>query len=287
MIELSCTALVPNRLTSKLDGRRLLDIFVQHFPNHLPERFGDTEPLRWRFDANNLEAVLDAWHGYGFIAERFDPEVLLNVHFMVPSPKPKHSIIGLLRFQTERNEDVDSFEHFVREVATVFDADYAAAHILTQTELAERLDILKTKPGSNVEYMKQRVQRDGFARVLWGMTVLPHNSPKLMKCLPDLLWFTVFGQPYVSMFGREKILSAPAQEVRQLPNGAISLKLTEGLKDDVLSWEKFKMVRDRCKEYLDGKAFCNSSNSDDPYRAAPQFQFPLDMYKLGPSEPRQ
>jgi hypothetical protein len=287
MIELSCTVLVPNRLTSKLHGRKLLEIFIKHFPNHVPSRFGDSEPLTGRFAANTLDEALEAWGHLGFIAERRDPDVLLNVHFMVPSPKPKHSIIGLLRFQTERQEAVDSFEDFVREVATVFDADYAAAHILTQHELIERLDILKAKPGGNAEYMKQRVKREGFAKVLWGMTVLQHNSPKLMKCLPDLLWFTVFGRPYVTLFGREKLLSTPAQRVTELPNGAVVVKLTDRLDDNIASWKRFKTVRELCKDHLDCNAFCGSPTNTAFAHRVPQFQFPLELYELKPSDRRQ
>jgi hypothetical protein len=287
MIELSCTVLVPNHLKTKLQGRELLELFIKHFPNHSPTRFGDSEPLTGRFDANNLDAVLEAWGHFGFIAERRNPDVLLNVHFMVPSPKPKHSIIGLLRFQSETDEVLDSFEDFVLEVATVFEADYAAAHILTEHELADRLDILKTKPGSNVEYMKRRVQKEGFAKVLWGMTVLQHNSPKLMKCLPDLLWLTVFGRPYLTLFGRERLLSTPAQKVTALPNGAVVVKLTDHLDDNQASWETFKAVRDCCKAHLGHTAFCASSADVDQGRKAPQFRFPIELYEPRTSDRNQ
>jgi len=287
MIELSCTVLVPNRLTSKLQGRKLLEIFIRYFPNHIPSRLGDSEPLSGRFGANSLDEALEAWGHFSFIAEGRNPDVLLNVHFMVPSPKPKHSIIGLLRFQTEREEDIDSFGDFVREVATVFEADYAAAHILTQHELVERLELLATKPGSNVDYMKQRVQREGFAKVLWSMTVLQHNSPKLMKCLPDLLWFTVFGRPYVPLFGRERLLSTPAQQVTELPNGAVVVKLTAGLDDNLASWESFKAVRDRCKAHLGHTAFCASSADVDDARKVPQFRFPIELYEPRASDRNQ
>ena len=287
MIELSCTVLVPNRLTSKLQGRKLLEIFMKHFPGHLLTSFGDSEPLSGRFGASSLGAVLEAWGHLGFIAERVNPDVLLNVQFMVPSPKPKHSIIGLLRFQSETEEAFDSFDDFVLEVATVFEADYAAAHILAEHELADRLDILKTKPGSNVEYMNRRVQNEGFAKVLWGMTVLQHNSPKLMKCLPDLLWFTVFGRPYVTLFGRERLLSTPAQQVTELSNGAVAIKLTDRLDDTMTSWENFKVVRDRCKDHLGRTAFCVSSTVAADARKTPQFQFPIELYEPRISDPHQ
>jgi hypothetical protein len=287
MIELSCTVLIPNRLTSKLQGRKLLEIFIKHFPDHIPSRFGDSEPLTGRFGANSIDEALEAWGHFDFIAERFNPDVQLDVHFMVPSPKPKHSIIGLLRFQTEREEDVDSFEDFVCEVATVFEADYAAAHILTKHELADRLEILKTKPGSNVQYMEQRAQREGFAKVLWGMTVLQHNSPKLMRCLPDLLWFTVFGGPYVTLFGRERLLSTPAQRVIELPNGAVVVKLTDRFDDNLASWNTFKVVRDRCKAHLGHTAFCASSADAEDVPKAPQFRFPIELYEPRTSDRNQ
>ncbi|MGB8541899.1 MAG: hypothetical protein WCD49_09715 [Candidatus Acidiferrales bacterium] len=273
-------------MKSREDGRKFLAILVRHFPNHIPEQFGESEPLQGRFDAEMVDAALKTWGQYEFIAQRQEPILQLQVHFTVPSPVPKHSTISLLQFQARSHIDVKSMETFVCEVSTVFGADFAVAHILTKSELTERLEILKTKPGGNVEYMKARVQKEGFAKVLWGMTVLKNHSLQVRNCLPDLSWLTVFGRPYVDMFGREKILTAPASQIAELSNGAVAVKVTDHLDDNLESWEEFKMIRERCEKHLDHRAFCTPANPGQRY-LAPKFEFPLDMYSVDAASSRQ
>jgi hypothetical protein len=157
---------------------------------------------------------------------------------------------------------------------------------LTQRELATNIQGVTIRPpgGSEAvaresERMNQRIHKEGFARVLWEMTVMQHTTVKLEKCLPDLCWLTVFGRPYVEMFGRAGLLATPAHEVRELPSGSISVRLTEGLEDTPSAWQSFRQVRDRCKAHLDRDAFFDPVAPATHIYRVPQFHFPRDMHR--------
>ena len=53
----------------------------------------------------------------------------------------------------------------------------------------------------------------------------------LKKYVPDVYWTMVFGAPYVTLFSREKLLSAPVHRVEELENGSVVLQLTPDLRD--------------------------------------------------------
>jgi hypothetical protein len=205
----------------------------------------------------------------------------MDIRFARPSSNPKHPSIGLLRFQTDLTEDLLSIYGFICEVSEVFVADYAAAHILTRNELSERIEIIGKRPGRDPDIVRRRVEREGFAKVLWGLTLPVHTTLWLKRFLPDLLWLTVFGQPYIELFGRDRILAVPAYEVQTLPSGQIMVQLTEDLPDSPDGWQNFRAVRDRCKRHLNSNAFFDPSAPIGHIYRVPEFHFPKDMYKAG------
>jgi hypothetical protein len=292
MIELSAKVLVRLPIAAREDRRKLLTLYLRHFPQHVPEKYGCTEPLKETFTSNDLDQVLDSWTGNSFSAARRNPKLLLNVHSSpVPSRKPRHSTISLTRLQSENPDDIFALREFVCDAVESFNADFGVAHILTQTELEERLEEVKRRQSASTtpeaiqfanDHMKQRISREGFAPVLWGMSVMPNNTVALESCLPDLSWVTVFGRPYVEMFGSERVLGSPVHDVRRLAKGGIGLTLTKRLEDNEVSFTEFKTTQSRCKEHLGRNAFCDPDAPPGYVYMAPEFEFPQEMYKRGP-----
>jgi hypothetical protein len=66
------------------------------------------------------------------------------------------------------------------------------------------------------------------------------------KYIPDVYWLTFFGPPYVKLFGRERLLSAPAYKVEELSYGGISLQ-QQGLR----SFSAFKQAQGKAGEGLE------------------------------------
>jgi hypothetical protein len=277
MIEFSAIILTNQRMTSVESGHAFFGLLAKYFPTQIPDRFGDCEPLKFRLRIDDPHSIDQIWgNGIWFIAERSKPRVSIFVQFCLPSfRRQRHTAISLLRFQVDSLERVETFRCFVCEAAEVFAADYASAHILTRTELAERINRLETSirtfpapPGPvSAQRLRDRVEREGFASVL-SMMRPPQQTVHLVKCLPELSWLTVFGKPYIDMFGRDKILTAPAHRVDQLASGAIALTLTDGLEDSHEGWDRLKLACNECKVHLGPDAFCDFEGEP---RRSPQF----------------
>ncbi len=74
MIECSVKILTPLPIDGREFGRHLFAILQKHFPAHVPQRYGRVEPARKRFNAADLETVLESWGGEFFF------EVSINRH---------------------------------------------------------------------------------------------------------------------------------------------------------------------------------------------------------------
>jgi len=55
----------------------------------------------------------------------------------------------------------------------------------------------------------------------------------LQKRLPDVPWLSIYGEPYIRLFGEDKILSAPFYKVERLASGHYWLQATESILDPV------------------------------------------------------
>ena len=88
------------------------------------------------------------------------------------------------------------------------------------------------------------------------------------RYLPGLYWLNFFGKPYCDLMGRERLLSAPAAEAREVGNG-ILLRLA----DNPLEWAspEYKAVERRVLDHAGPQYFFSK---DDPNRktVAPDFE---------------
>jgi hypothetical protein len=117
---------------------------------------------------------------------------------------PHHTTIDVLEFEAEGAGDTQAAKGFLLEGASTFGTDISVAHIVTHPEVQERIDYLRMQPGANPAYMERKLGLQGLASTLGGMTVLRHMTKNLQLNLPDLFWLTIFGPPYVEMFGRKR-----------------------------------------------------------------------------------
>lgn len=280
MIELAAKILVPRLFQSREEGKRFLELFLRDLPAHTPQRYGKEEPLRSKFRPNDVDLILEDWGPCDFIADRRRPDMYLQVYFSRESlPKPRHTWICLHRFQAADWKQMSSLKSFLIDSVAAFRADLAVAHILTGAELSERIDHLRTQPGTNPAYMVSRVEKEGVAAVLNGMTVMQYKTENLSRALPDLPWLTVFGQPYVEMFGRARIETVPAYEVKPISTEAILVNVTRDLPDTEAGWGTFKVARDRCKRHLNTNAFFDPTAARGHLYRVPEFRFPIEMYR--------
>ena len=117
-----------------------------------------------------------------------------------------------------------------------------------------------------------RITNPVFGKVQNTMT--PHwDTPSdLTLRLPDVPWGSIYGKPYIEMFGRERLLSAPFHSIRELPSGHIFAQLTESVLDPELPEDRRKAVR----EWLGEDCFMVGKTPPRRYASgkAPDFDWP-------------
>jgi hypothetical protein len=89
----------------------------------------------------------------------------------------------------------------------------------------------------------------------------------LWRCLPQLPWGTLFGAPYVRLFGRDKLLSGPAAVVEQLGPEMVYLQLTRHITDVADDLPAYFALRRRVKEHIGADCFFHPHQGRGPYRA--------------------
>jgi hypothetical protein len=280
MPDVACKILVPAFLKLRVEGARFMQLLFSHFPSYVPNRFGRDEPLRKKFLPGGLDLLLEEWGHLGFGAMRTVPPTMeMHVWFAMESiPKPHHTSITV-RLDAVEQCALSSIQSFLTDCAIEFGAHLAVAHILTEVELLEKIERLRTLPGTNPAYMVRRMEKLGVAETLHGMTVLQFLTKNLRLNIPDLCWLTIFGPPYIQLFGRDKLLSTPAAEVRELGDQSVLVKVTADIPDTPEGWRVFKASRERCKTHLNSDAFYDSAASLDKIYRVPEFRFPLEMYR--------
>jgi hypothetical protein len=92
---------------------------------------------------------------------------------------------------------------------------------------------------------------------LIGLDTRPVISPGFTKTLeqglPTLYWITLFGPPYVKLFGRARLLQAPVFATREHPWG-IEVQITDS-PPTAAAWADFRDARNRAIAFLGAQAF--------------------------------
>jgi hypothetical protein len=279
MIECAIQLLTPNRISGLEYGKLFVALLLKHFPDHAPQRYGTTEPPRKLVPGGDFYAALDLWGSdHVYIAKRDSPKALLHVSFEMPRPKSIHSSISFFEFQIMQMQQLESLDALVRELSQAFSADYAMAHILTRAELDDRLDQGLQRPSSwpepspdqIVARVRAQAEREAHALTLWRMEIAGVQTVYLRKCLPSLYWLNIFGPPYVKLFGKERLIATPGENVE--------VKLTNDLLDTPMAWEAFKQTRASCRKHLNSNVFCERGASKDHEYRTPEFCFPESSF---------
>lgn len=205
-------------------------------PTLSPEKYGNWEPLRTPFSSN---ADLHGSWKSPFLWLRKRPSATGSV-FMVTGPRPQHASVTM----AARSEEVDPAEikGLLLAWAEKLDVDFAFLHRLTHEDVQQGIESQVVSP----------IDR-GKTRFTMFVT-----TQVLSRGLPDVYWGTVLGPPYVKLFSREVILSAPAFSVTELRSGAIYIQLTAAYTD---SDQAITSARERLKEHLGPDAFSVTGRS--------------------------
>jgi len=104
-----------------------------------------------------------------------------------------------------------------------------------------------------------------------GIFLPNENNPINLRIrCPELKWMTIFGAPYIDLFGREKLLSTPCHKVHLISDSLIGLQLVESIYDEIPSG-----LRRTVKSHLGEEAFVEEGKGIKRYKTGltPEFDF--------------
>lgn len=214
-----------------------IETFLRSLSCVTPEKWGWSEPLNRDFDAHDLRALApEGTHCetvYWKRKKRPKAEGAFAVRWSSKSPRvlDTHSNIN---FATELGQ--------IDQVQLV---QYLKASCVRARADIGLIDVL------SAPYREFAIE-SGSAPFGERCMVVTHL---LRHWLPDVFWATVFGPAYVRLFGKERLLNAPAYLVEELGPDTIYIQLTELLADTVNKATELQLCRDRFKEHIGCKAF--------------------------------
>ncbi|MFL9866737.1 hypothetical protein PQR67_21385 [Paraburkholderia fungorum] len=258
--------LSPLSLRSPMDFLRAVRTYEEVFPNVLPEKWGWWEPLDRAFDAQNIEALVPAAGTCEtvFWQRKKCPkaEGAFSVRWRSKSPmvKDTHSNIDLTLELADVEQDL--LVHALETLSVRTEADIA---------------ILDVANARYEDFAFDSASAPFGERFMLVTHVLRH-------WLPDVFWGTVFGPPYVRLFGKDRLMSAPAAVVKELGEEMIYLQLTDKLADTIFNFDAVLASRLAVKAHLAVDAFFQSERAYDRAEkgptgdlfATPEFQLRVD-----------
>ena len=224
--EATVNVLTPKLMTDRSDCETVLRALCA-CATLAPEYFDVTEPIREPFDCDRIDAVIDtAWRWQKgpdtFMWRRRKPKSWGGI-YMSRTPEPVHGAVNLegTAGTAELNADL---VRFLKMTAIGLGADLGL------------IDAAPTKPDGT---------EGCLAVTTWD----------LRKGLPDLYWGTVFGKPYVELFGAERLAQVPVARREELAPGVFYLQLTDDLEDVRARPQLVEQARAVAKQSLGIDAF--------------------------------
>lgn len=230
----------------------LVEDFLTKLPSFAPARWGIVEPINLELSMPEIRDFLQSgtsnimWKrnaspkGWGIFRKRTNPlrGPQLASHQLDVSVEKNDQVSDLISY----------FSHLSRRVGV----EYAQCDSLS------------------LPYVEVAHQ-NGLAPYKNNISVYTYM---LVKSLPDIMWFQIFGPAYVRLIGLDKILSAPAYKVEQLGPETVSIQLSESLFDMHDRYGEVEVVRQKVKKHLDENVFFDPRNAEDHIYRTPQFAFP-------------
>jgi hypothetical protein len=224
----------PLLLNTRHEHETILDLWASHIPEYLPDRYGNSEPIDRIFDLSKREEILTHFR-WPFLAVKEKPK--LDTSIWMRSPKKHLHSSWKLSF-TFGEINVNRLISFLRAAAKQLAADFCCLTLFTDSEIDFGR---RNRTAWNLD---KKATRFFFAI----------HSQFLQQCLPDVYWLTIFGPPYVKLFGEEKILSAPASQTEVIGQKMVLMQLTPRL-EDVRNTATFRDLKSRVKAHLGADTF--------------------------------
>lgn len=262
---LTVNVLSPLALKRPVEFVEAVQTFVDLLPQVSPEKWGWWEPLNREFVARDLTTLVPE----GSVCETV---------YWKRDKRPKAEGAFTTRWISKSSKvgDTHSSIGFTVELGQLEQADLLRylklASIRSQADFAMLDTLTEPYKGAAVE--------SGSAPFGDRFMLTTHL---LRHWLPDIFWANVFGPPYVRLFGKERLLSAPASVVEELGSETVYLQLSEHITDIVDDPGNIRSRRALIKTHLQRDAFFVSGRGYDRLqRGAEGDVFEVPQFELRP-----
>lgn len=224
----------------------------------IPDVYGESEPLRLKYDPTDPAPLIRLWaderDGIAGTQRSFAGAEIL----MEKRKKLKTSY----QMRWQKNQQA-SFNYLIFTV----DIDWVKneENFRRFMELGNRLLVLLEPVQANI----------------WNKTLPEWYEPINLRVRhPELAWINYFGKPYIELFGREKLLSAPCFRTFEIGKNLIGLQMTEDLFQPIPS-----DVRYAVKKHLGEDAFVEEGKWYRMYKTGRVPAFDFSNVLFDPSKP--
>lgn len=250
VIPVTTTLLSPLSLRRSADMLKAVQTYAECLPIALPEQWGWSEPDR-PFDLRDMEQTIAS-------AGECDSIYWKRKR----APKAEGSFTVRWRSKSQYLRDTHGKISFTSELGQISQAELInwlkTAGPRTQVHMG-MIDAV-TKP-----YLPF-AQESGASP--YGDNFL-FTTHLLRHWLPDVFWGTVFGQPYVKLFGKERLLNAPVAVAEEIAENMVYLQLTDNLADLINDFDAVQACRTQVKKHLQVDAFFESARGYDRSERGP------------------
>ena len=246
--QISCRITSLKDFESRELAQEVLSVIADAGPQFFPTVYGVYEPLRRKCSKKDIPELVRVW------LNEENAEVTAQYHYGMGELLMEHRRKPKISYQMywEKSQQA-RFNYFILSADSEFLAD--EKNFQAFLALCMKLAVLL-----------ETVQGD-IVNCAFPDWVSPIN---LQVRHPELHWMTLFGKPYIELFGRDKLLNAPCYGTKAIGENLIALQMTESPFEAVTD-----EMRSAVKTYLDPEAFVENGKSCRSYKTGhvPHFDF--------------
>lgn len=248
--------LTPAPLDRSEDAVALFKLWFDIAPGFFPDRAGACEPLRCKITPDTVDGCLNEW-SLSYFTKRVAQPKLQSSIFMQYGPHREHGTWKIC-IKDHRKFNQRIFDSLMKECANKFRVDFGFIHITTI------VDVERGKLDGTVKFLDYNKKHTNL--------FVPSIQIR-EKFVPNLYWMTVFGDPYVRIFTKERLLATPAYKVMELPSGEISIQLTPDVLDCITDEVGFEKKRRAAREFLNSNVFFDVEKGLEHSYNIPEFKW--------------
>ncbi|WP_079506434.1 hypothetical protein [Mesobacillus jeotgali] len=226
----------------------VMEKISQYGKDFIPNKYGLYQPLKNKYDAKSIDNVVKLWmNEENNINNR---ENLYLAGQVLMEKKGGHKVSYQIRWEKDNQARFNFFNLSVETVYLKNEKNYEKFLNLCN----DLILLLEPVHGEIV-----------------NLSFKGWDAPKNLTVRhPELNWMVFFGRPYIDLFGKESLITAPCCSVHTLNENIIGMQLTENLFNPIPS-----SVRSSVKKYLGEEAFVEEGKSYRRYSSGkvPDFDF--------------